>query len=479
MKRIFLLLAFSLLLSLECAAQGGWHSLDDANAPMQERLQNKDYKVSLLRGGEWQDVKVYGALTSDYQHHFKNHRDFVGVMRNVMGFAMFTDDFRKPVKVRVTRQGKPFSDVEVRPLSYGIKPRRVDENTVEFTLRSPKQKVSVEFDGDRASNIFIIPDLPCERPADDNLLYFGKGEHDVGELWLKSGQRLFIDEGAVVYGQLRAEGQEDIKISGRGIFCGSKADHGERTRNVLVNFEYCKDIDISGVMFRDSPSWTLRFFDCRNVHIDNVKQIGWMINSDGVDFCNTKNALMENCFFRNYDDNLSLKVFKWSDTRETCNIVARNNVLWADCAHNLLVGPEAVDSRIHNVKFQNNIILESREVQDPWTGAIAVMISDEGTFENILVENTEVEDIRGGKVLSLDYGKYNSRGLAARNIVIRNLRYRGTQAPKSVIKGLDEERTIENVTLRNVRFNGVRVTEKNLGDHFDTNQFIKGLKVGR
>ena len=165
---------------------------------------------------------------------------------------------------------------------------------------------------------------------------FGKGEHDVGELWLKSGQRLFIDEGAVVYAQLRAEGQTDIKISGRGIFCGSKADHGERTRNVLVNFEYCKDIEISGVMFRDSPSWTLRFLDCRNVHIDNVKQIGWMINSDGVDLCNTKNAVMENCFFRNYDDNLSLKVFKWCDTRETCNIVARNNVLWADCAHNLL-----------------------------------------------------------------------------------------------------------------------------------------------
>lgn len=477
MKRAILLSAFCLLLTLKCVAQGSWHSLDDANAPMQERLQNKDYKVSLLRDGEWQDVKVYGALTSDYQHHFKNHRDFVGVMRNVMGFVMFTDEFRKPVKVRVTRQGAPFSKVEIRPLSYRIKPRRVDENTVEFTLRSPSQKVSVEFDGDRASNIFIIPDLPCERPVDDNLLYFGKGEHDVGELWLKSGQRLFIDEGAVVYGQLRAEGQTDIKISGRGIFCGSKADHGERTRNVLVNFEYCKDIDISGVMFRDSPSWTLRFLDCRNVHIDNVKQIGWMINSDGVDLCNTKNAVLENCFFRNYDDNLSLKVFKWCDTRETCNIVARNNVLWADCAHNLLVGPEAVDSRIHNVKFSNNIILESREVQDPWTGAIAVMISDEGIFENILVENTEVEDIRGGKVLSLDYGKYNSRGLAARNIVIRNLHYRGTQAPKSVIKGLDEEHMIENVTLKNVRFNGVRVTEKNLDDHFDTNQFIRGLKI--
>ena len=171
MKRAILLSAVCLLLTMKCVAQGCWHSLDDVNAPMQERLQNKDYKVSLLRDGEWQDVKVYGALTSDY-NHFNNHRDFVGVMRKVMGFVMFTDEFRKPVKVRVTRQGTPFSEVEIRPLSYRIKPRRVDANTVEFMLRSPSQKVSVEFDGDRASNIFIIPDLPCECPADDNLLFF-------------------------------------------------------------------------------------------------------------------------------------------------------------------------------------------------------------------------------------------------------------------------------------------------------------------
>lgn len=479
MKRVLLLTVVFALLSLRGVAQGGWMPFDDPNAPVQERLQNKDYKVSVLRGGEWHEVKVDGALTSNYKYHHLNHRDFVGTVRNVMGFAMFTDDFRKPVKVRITRQGEPFSNVEIRPLSYRIKPRRVDERTVEFTLRSASQKVSVEFDGERMSNIFIIPDKPESRPVGDGVLYYGKGEHDVGELWLKSGQTLYIDEGAVVYGQLRASGQQGIKVAGRGIFCGSKADHGKHTRNVLVNFEYCKDIDISGVMFRDSPSWTLRFLDCRDVHINNVKQIGWMINSDGVDFCNTKNAVMENCFLRNYDDNLSLKVFKWCDTRETCNIVVRNNVLWADCAHNLLVGPEAVDSKIHNVKFQNNIILESRETADPWTGAIAVMISDEGIFENILFENTEVEDIRGGKVFSFDYGKYNSRGLAARNIVVRNLCYRGSYAPKSVIRGWDENHIIENITLSNVRFNDVRITEKNIGDYVEVNQFVKGLKVGR
>lgn len=479
MKRVSLLILL-LCCFIGTSAQPRWVSQDNPAAPMSERLQNKDYEVSLLQDGQWQSQNVYGALTSNYDRHHANHRDFVGVERFVMGFVMFTDEFQKPVKVRVTRKGEPFESVEIRPTSYRIKPRRIDPNTVEFTLRSASQKVSVEFDGDRSSNIFIIPDLPSERPVGGDIIYFGRGEHEVGELWLKSGQTLYLDAGAVVYGQLRAEGQSDIKVAGRGIFCGSRADHGERTRNVLVNMEYCKNVEFEGVLFRDSPSWTLRFLECEGVHIDNVKQIGWMINSDGVDICNTRHVVIENCFFRNYDDNLSLKAFNWwSGIGNTYDVVMRDCVLWADCAHNFLVGPEAVNHRIYDVKFQNSIILESREATDPWRGAMAVMISDEGEFENILFENIEVEDIRGGVVMSFDYGKYNSRGRAARNITVRNINYRGTQAPRSVLKGWDSEHTIENITLENIRFNGKRITEKNIDEYFEINQFVKGLKVGR
>lgn len=480
MRRVIFILLYMALSFMSAAAQSKWQSRDNAQDAMQERLRNKDYQVEILRDGEWQPLKVYGALTSNYDRHHANHQDFVGTERFVMGFAMFTDFFKRPVKVRVRREGEPFEAVQIRPLSYRIKPRRIDSNTVEFTLRSASEKVSVEFDGDRSSNIFIIPDLPAEPPRQGEVLYYGKGEHDVGELWLKSGQTLFLDEGAVVYGQLRANGEQGIRIAGRGIFCGSKCDHGSRTRNVLVNMEYCKDVEIEGVMFRDSPSWTLRFLECDGVHIDNVKQISWMINSDGVDFCNTRRAVVERCFFRNYDDNISLKAFNWwSGIGDTHDIVMRDCVLWADCAHNFLVGPEAVNHKIYDVKFQNSIILESREATDPWRGAMAVMISDEGEFSDILFENIQVEDIRGGVVLSLDYGKYNSRGRVARNIVVRNVRYKGTQAPRSVIKGWDEEHPIENVTLRNVRFNGKLITEKNFDHYFETNEFVRGLTFER
>lgn len=478
MKHIFTLLCA--LLCVASVAQSRWVSQDNPQNPMHERLQNKDYEVELYRDGQWCSEHVYGALTSNYDCHLANHRDFLGVERKVMGFVMFTDDFQHPVKVRVRRLGVPFESVEIRPSSYRIKPRRIDSNTVEFTLRSPREKLSVEFDGDRSSNIFILPDKPADCPLDNGVLYFGRGEYEVGELWLKSGQTLFLDEGAVVYGQLRASAAHDIRVAGRGIFCGSRADHGEHTRDVLVNMEYCRNVEIEGVMFRDSPSWTLRFLECEGVHIDNVKQIGWMINSDGVDLCNTRHVVVENSLLRNYDDNISLKAFNWwSGMNNTYDVTMRDCVLWADCAHNFLVGPEAVNHKIYDVRFQRSTILENREANDPWRGAMAVMISDEGEFENILFENIDVEDIRGGVVMSFDYGKYNSRGRAARNITVRNVHYRGTQAQPSVIKGWDESHTIEDITLKGVRYNGECITKKNLCKHFKLNQFVKGLNVGR
>ena len=49
----------------------------------------------------------------------------------------------------------------------------------------------------------------------------------------------------------------------------------------------------------------------------------------------------------------------------------------------------------------------------------------------------------------------------------------------SVIRGFDEERYIENVQLRNVRFNGKLINKKNFTENFQTNEFVKGLSFGR
>ena len=106
---------------------------------------NAAYKVEVFRGGTWEEIFVYNARVSDYAGNPE-----AGYTQYTMGFALFTDSFRQPLKVRVTRRAGTFSKVEIRPLSYGIVPDVQTPNSVEFELGDPAQKVSVEFDGNPA-----------------------------------------------------------------------------------------------------------------------------------------------------------------------------------------------------------------------------------------------------------------------------------------------------------------------------------------
>ena len=188
---------------------------------------NAAYKVEVFRGGTWEEIFVYNARVSDYAGNPE-----AGYTQYTMGFALFTDSFRQPLKVRVTRRAGTFSKVEIRPLSYGIVPDVQTPNSVEFELGDPAQKVSVEFDGNRMENLFILPDLPDTAiPMGANVTYFGPGVHNAGVIRIanESGRILYLDEGAVVLGRIEAENAANLTIRGRGVFCSSQEDHGAGT----------------------------------------------------------------------------------------------------------------------------------------------------------------------------------------------------------------------------------------------------------
>ena len=75
---------------------------------------NAAYKVEVFRGGTWEEIFVYNARVSDYAGNPE-----AGYTQYTMGFALFTDSFRQPLKVRVTRRaGTPGTKLRsCRPLS--------------------------------------------------------------------------------------------------------------------------------------------------------------------------------------------------------------------------------------------------------------------------------------------------------------------------------------------------------------------------
>lgn len=465
-----------------------WQSVDDASLSERERVHLSDYEVSIrTRDGLCQQVKVAGALVSNIEKRGEdgdrgiNGTDTAGHARSLMGVAMFTHDFSQKggryVMVRVKRQGPAFRDVAIRPTARHIKPKRVDAQTIEFKLERP-EKVSVEFDGDRDHNLFVFADIPLERPDSEDLIYFGPGEHKAGFINMHSGQTVFIDEGAVVYGQIDARGADHIRIMGRGILCGSGAVHDFQRRRSMIYCRGCRDVRVEGVLFRGSPSWTLCFSDCDSVLLDNIKEICWMRNSDGIDLCNTSNVVIRNSFLRNYDDNISLKNYEVQSGRSTSNILMTDCTLWADCAHNIVVGPENWPTLpMQNVSFENIDVLEARETAYPWRGAIGVMGSDEGTFRNVLFRNVRIDNVRGGQPFAVEFCRYRSMGRQVGNVRLENISIEGDTLgmPRSTVKGLDGEHRIEGFQLRNLRINGKKVKPREMERYVETNEFVSPL----
>ena len=473
---------------------------DDGLPAMDDRPANDDFTVEIFRNGCWEEIFVYNAEVSDYAAN-----PAAGYVQHDMGFAMFTDAFAAPLKVRVTRRAGTFSKVEIRPLSYGIVPDVQTPNSVEFELGDPAQKVSVEFDGNRMENLFILPDLPDTAiPMGANVTYFGPGVHNAGVIRIanESGRILYLDEGAVVLGRIEAENAANLTIRGRGVFCSSQEDHGAG-RRPQMEFRNCDNLKIEGILLRDTPNWTLKIVGSTGVHIDNIKEIGWIMNSDGMDFICCRDVLVENTFQRNYDDNVTIKAFNatpeyiashtntdgsYSDGAiwmvaglrdfEVCNYEIRNCVFWADKAHNMLVGPEARGIAFRNIRFHDNIVLENRQDDGIYPGAMAVMIADDGTFEDIAFENIIVEDIDGGKVFCAHFtnawafdGLY---GQWARNITLRNIAYTGTRATPSWIRGRNDAQSIDGVTIGNFTVNGTPVTDGS-GPHLEINGYVRNV----
>ena len=459
---------------------------------------NADYTVEILRSGSWEPLFVHNAKVSDYAGNPE-----AGYTQYDMGFVMFTDEFQSPVRLRITR-ATAFSNVEIRPSAYGIKPAARSGKSIEIEIPGPEKKISVEFDGDRMRNLFIFPDLPeQDKPSGTNVTYFGPGVHNVGLISPKSGQTIYIDEGAVVLGRIKAENASNLTIAGRGILCGSRENHGDG-RLPQIELLKCNNLTIKGIMLRDTPNWTIKMTGCNGVHIDNIKEIGWIMNSDGMDFICCRNVLVENTFQRNYDDNVTIKAFNakpeyiashtaddgsytdgtiWMVNALTefdvDNIEVRNCVFWADKAHNMVVGPESRGIPFTNIKFIGNTVLENRQNDSVYPGTMAVMIADNGTFSDISFEDITVEDINGGKVICVHFANAwafdNLYGQWARNITFRNVTYNGSRASKSWVRGLDASHVIDGLAVSGLKFNGTAVTNGS-GSYFEVNSYVKNIK---
>ena len=309
-------------------------------------------------------------------------------------------------------------------------------------------------------------------------MYFVPGIHRPGDLpnvqlRIRSNTVVYLAPGAVVKAKLLVDGAENVRITGRGIL-----DHPIRGIEITDS----RNVTVDGVTVVNPDHYTVFGGGSENIVIRNLKSFstrGW---SDGIDMMCCRNVTIDNVFMRNSDDCIALYNHRWDWRGGSSDITVKNSVLWADIAHPINIGghgdPDNEQGEvIERLHFRDIDILEHDEDDPPYRGAMCIVLGDNNIARDITFEDIRVENIQEGMLFHLEVQfnpKYNKTpGRKIENVTFRNIAYDGYGESKSEIKGYDDTRTVSGVTFDNVRVNGKKITSLN---DFITNEYIHNIR---
>ena len=400
-------------------------------------------------------------------------------------FAYF--DFAGKVTVKVTPK-RPFKTARVAPASTGIVPD-VREGTIRFQLDRPRQ-VTVLLDGryGHPLHLFANP-LETNRPdpKDPDVLYFGPGIHEIGTTRVRSGQTVYIAGGALVRGKilpqesgrcsqklgltvyqpiLAVDKVRRVRICGRGIIDGGLIPHGGKS---AISVSDSTDVEIEGIIIRNSSNWAICLAGCESVRVSNVKEISGRLNSDGINPVSSRKVRIADCFVRNRDDSIAVKATR--PERPCEDILAQRCVIWNDWGFALGVTYET-RAPIRGVTFRDCDVIHSEH----W--ALGVHVVDSATVSDVRFENIRVEHA-ARQLIRLNVGKdFWSTDAAAgriRGVHFKDVAFTGGGRPRSSILGHDAHHRVEGVTLENLRIGGQAAADA-ASARFEINAHTKDIR---
>ncbi len=216
----------------------------------------------------------------------------------------------------------------------------------------------------------------------------------------------------------------------------------DKRPNRLVFFQSCEDVEISGVTFIDSPTWTLVFHDCSflKLHDFRVKNDLRIPNNDGVHCCGCKDVIISGCFFNCGDDCIAVTCI--ADESLVNERFVISDCIFQSASAALRLG--FMGAKLKDFVIRNSIIRDSNR-------GIAIFAGENGWVENISVDGLTIDTrIYAGYW----WGKGEPLVICSsdKNAYIRNIEFRNTviRAENSIIvSGMDS--SVSDVRIDNAR----------------------------
>jgi polygalacturonase len=268
-------------------------------------------------------------------------------------------------------------------------------------------------------------------------VYLPPGEYTTGQLHLRTGVRLYVEAGAIIYATLESsqyddakkaaliygEDLHDIALEGAGTLDGQASyewhlntitDHyilpnqrqmeaagkplmrsfpvsyGKETvypRMVLLL--RCVDVRIAGLKFLRSRSWTINPYACKRLVIDGVyiyssqKEAVW---ADGIDPDGCQDVRISNCTIETGDDAICFYSTPiWGPVLPTENITVTNSRL--SSSSSAIKFCDGNSRAVRHVTISNIIITNSNR-------GLAFMVFDGGIVEDVVIDNVTIDTRR-------------------------------------------------------------------------------------
>jgi len=324
------------------------------------------------------------------------------------------------------------------------------------------------------------------------------GQYTSGSLSLRSHVRFVVDSGATLFSAkgrdafpkealLHGEDLENLTIEGRGAIDG-RAEYEWRENDLddrylhpnlllmqaagkslrrafprpdsaghLVRLVRCRDVQVRGLSFVRSPSWTLHLWGCERVVIDSVDirtSLTEGVWADGIDPDGCRDVRISNCTIETGDDALVFYSSSLYGPARPCEDITVTNCRLTSSS-SAIKFCDGNQNAVRRVAIDNCVITNSNR-------GLAFMVFDGGVVSDVVITNLTIECTRrdwfwwgDGDPIHfnvkrrheidprLDPAKQPPAG-SIRNVLIRNVLARGTGT--SSIEG-HPDRPLENVVI--------------------------------
>lgn len=249
---------------------------------------------------------------------------------------------------------------------------------------------------------------------------------------------------------IRADGQEEISITGSGTIDGQGASHRPPVRPMILRFTSCRRVNVDGVVLRDSAAWVQHYVACDDMRLNGVSVHSRSNhNNDGLNLDGCQRVRVSDCLFDSGDDALTLK----STTPQACRDIVISNCIMSSACNALKFGTESIGG-FQNVAISNCVIHDTRLC------GITVASVDGALIDNVIISGITMRNVGEALLVRLGSRGYHMPKDASprpcghlRNLIIRDVIATGTGGHGSAILGLPDH-PIEDVCIENMLVTG-------------------------